>query len=51
MDTDLELMARMARGGVHAPREELMSGKARMLRETDEGWYLISDSYAALASP
>jgi hypothetical protein len=31
-------MARVARGGVHAPREELMSDKATMLRETVEAF-------------
>jgi len=39
--TDRELIARMARGdeaGVHTPKEELMSDKATMLRETVEAF-------------
>ena len=36
MDTDPELVARMTRGGVHTPREELMSDKATMLRGYDQ---------------
>ena len=41
MGTDRELIARMARGdeaGVHTPKEELMSDKATMLRETVEAF-------------
>jgi hypothetical protein len=41
MDTDRELRARMARAdavGVHTPKEQLMSDKATMLRETDEAF-------------
>jgi hypothetical protein len=38
LNTDRELMARMARGGVRAPREKLVSAKATMLREMGEAF-------------